>query len=281
MLQLLLLCAGLLLGASTAHAGTKTACSKALDAVVGRYLDQPHLRSPESKWGKRQEDSRVFQSVCQRHPSKPNLWQVVYVIEKSQATHEDYSVDVLVALIDLQKRQVIASTKELLEPDPMYDEWLSLSFAPPLGLPGPDLQLLRSPTRSPNCAEGYVSNESTVYVARGKKLVPVISNIFLSHEWREGVCGQSEPITVQEIQRGLRKTTSVHHGMPDVHLNVTVRDFDNKTAKLRQTRSTKVLLRYNGQRYESNGDISTLEECGLDPHQAFCKKSPTSQKAKP
>lgn len=211
---------------------------------------------------------------------KPNLWQVAYVMARSKATNEDYSVDILVALIDLKKRHVIASTKERLEPDAMYDEKLPLGFAPPVGLPGPDLQLRRSPSRSPNCAEGYLGKESTVYVVRGKKLIPVISNIFLWHEWREGVCGQNELITVQETQRNLRKTTTVHRGMPDVDMNVTVRDFDNKTSKLLQTRHAKFRLRYNGQRYESNGDLRTLEECWLNPRQAFCKKPTTSQKAK-
>lgn len=284
MLQRLLLCAGLSLSASASHAGAETdVCSKTLDAVVGNYLDQPHLRSPEKRWGARQEESPVAQSVCQRYPGRQHLWQVVYVIDTNQTSPAlgVPAFDVVIALVDARRRHVVASTKELLEPDAMYDERLILSFAPPLGLPGPDLQLLKSPSRSPNCAEGYVGNESNVYVVRGKKLVPVISNIFLWHEWREGVCGQNESITTQETERKLRKTTSVHHGMPDVQLNVTVRDFDNKTTKLRQTRHSHFRLRYNGQRYESNGDLSTLEECWLNPRQAFCKKPPTSQKAKP
>jgi hypothetical protein len=61
-------------------------------------------------------------------------------------------------------------------------------------------------------------------------------------------------------------------------LHVTKRFFHDKTGKLRQTRHTKFLLRYNGQRYEPSSErLRQFEDCWLKPDQVFCKKSPTQK----
>jgi hypothetical protein len=281
MLQRLLLCACLLLNAA-AHAGTeKAACTNALDAVIGRFVGQPELRSPQGTWGGLQNGTPVVQSVCQRHPAKPDFWQVVYVIERSKATDEPYQVDVVIALIHLKKRQVVASTKDLLEPDGISDDRMGLRFGSPLGLPEHDLQLLKLPNRLPKCADGYVGDESTVYLKKGKHLVPVIDGLRTYNEWwGSGSC--NDGVITETTQRRLSRGTTTTHGMPDAYLKITARHFHEKTGKLSQIQRTKFLLRYNGQRYEPSSEkLRLLEDCWLKPDQAFCKKPPTHQKAKP
>jgi hypothetical protein len=275
-----ILCAGLALVATATMANTsKTSCSTSLDAVVGRFLDRPNLVSPKDRGRTREELSPVEQSVCQRYLGKPHLWQVVYVLARNESSQRDPSFDLVIALVDMRLRHVVAITTEELLPDAMYDEHSPLSFGKPLGLQGTDLQLLRDPSgRGARCAEGYLGTQSSVYVARGKKLVPVITDIFLLHEWRAGVCSQNEVVTIQETRRSLQKATKIRNGLPDVYLNVTVRDFNEKTGRPLQTRRTKFLLNYNGERYESSKKVSDLEYCWLEPSKTFCKKNTNSTK---
>ncbi len=277
--QLLVLLCLTLITPEVLAASPKTDCPALLDSVIGRFLSQPNFISPKDMGRVRQENSPIAQSVCQRYPGKQHLWQAAYVLDRHASSKPDPSFDLVVALVDAQLKQVVAITETVLEPDAMYDEKSPLSFAPPLGLTGLDMQLLRSPgSHGAKCPEGFLDKESTVYVVRRKKLVPVISNIFLLHEWHKGGCVLEERITVQETQRSLKKAAGIRHGMPNVHLNIKVRDFNEKTGKLYQTRRTKFLLRYNGQQYESAEELSKLEECWLNPSKIFCKKPPTQTK---
>ena len=253
-------------------AAPHSACSEAIDAVVGQFLENPSIRSPEGRWEGQREGSPIVQSVCQRYPGERHVWQSVYVVDRNEVSQGVPIFDVVIALIDLQRRRVVASTKELLEPDALYDDKMQLSFAPPLGLPGPDVQLLRMPDRQANCAEGYLGNESTVYVVRGKELVSVVSGLLLDQEKSVGVCCGDEPFTVQETKRRLSRAASRKHGMPDVRMKVTVSDFNERTGKLRRVRQKKFLLHFNSARYEpSSGKLREMEECRLNPAPVSCK----------
>lgn len=231
-------------------------CDNKITQSVGKYFDIDNFSyPPDGLYPSAENGGLIVASACKQWPSDQAKLITAFAYDSGDARKiDDPFVYLLVAIVDLQKNEVISTYKSKYYLDPGGVESLKIDTAPyHLSSNTTAFGLDIESGYSHNCGDGGLGAERTLYIQNNHRLRPIFT-LTMSY-WsfiQEGqsrcnsTADDSEITIIEKTNLYIGISPSSTHGFNDLLISAINTRNDNKPSK---RKPFHFKLRFDGEKY--------------------------------